>query len=85
MYTLLNYFMSIVNSSNHQDINFHIAKYLMDHYMQMDALTLQEIADACYVSIPSVKNFFKQFGLPNFTIVKKQILQDQRVRKTQIL
>lgn len=84
MYTLLNYFISIANSSNNQDMNYHIAKYLMDYYMQIETMTLQEIADACYVSVPSVKNFFKQFGFSNFTLVKKRILQDQRIRKTQI-
>lgn len=85
MYTLLNYFINIVNSSNNQDINYHIARYMVDHYMEMENITLQMIADACYVSVPTVKNFFKQFGYRNFVMVKERILREQHIRSTQIL
>lgn len=84
MYTLLNYFITIANNSNNQDANYAIAKYVIDHYMHIDSITLQELADACYVSVPTVKNFFKQFGYSSFTLVKKRIQQDQRIRRTQI-
>lgn len=84
MYSLLNYFITIANNSNHQDANYAIAKYLIDHYMQIESITLQELADACYVSVPTVKNFFKQFGYSNFTLVKKRMLRDQRIRTSQI-
>lgn len=84
MYMLLSFFMIIANSSNNRDVNYYIARFLIENYLKIDQLTIQEIAEECFVSIPTIKKFFTQFGLNTYVEVKKKIRSERLIRKNQI-
>ena len=54
--------LKIINNPDIQDTNYNIAYYLLLHYYDVFEMTLQEIADACYVSVSTLNRFFRIFG-----------------------
>ena len=78
MFMCLAYFLSIVNNSNNKDLNYYIAKYIIENINHIGSITLQDVADGCFVSVPTVKQFLKKFGYSNKLIIK-EIAQSQRV------
>ena len=61
MFMCLAYFLSIVNNSNNKDLNYYIAKYIIENINHIGSITLQDVADGCFVSVPTVKQFLKKF------------------------
>ena len=62
--------LKIINNPDIQDTNYNIAYYLLLHYYDVFEMTLQEIADACYVSVSTLNRFFRIFGFKKFSIIK---------------
>lgn len=84
MYILLGFFMVIANNSNIKDNNYHIARFFVANYMRMETLTLQDVADQCFVSVPTVKSFLRKFGFTSFARFKHTITVDAAIRLQQI-
>lgn len=62
--------LKIINNPDIQDTNYNIAYYLLSHYYDVHEMTLQEIADACYVSVSTLNRFFRIFGFKKISIIK---------------
>lgn len=84
MYLLLSYFFGFINNSNDKDLTYYIAKYIIEHILHFEDVALQEIADGCFVSVPTVKQFFKRFNYSNYTAFKTRLLGERDSRKDQI-
>lgn len=84
MYLLLAYFLNVVNNSNTKDLNYYIAEYILEHLAGFESVTLQDIADGCYVSVPTVKQFIRRFDYSNYAELKKRILSERGSRLDQI-
>lgn len=84
MFMCLAYFLSIVNNSNNKDLNYYIAKYIIENINHIGSITLQDVADGCFVSVPTVKQFLKKFGYSNYSIFKERLESELDVRKDQI-
>ena len=84
MFMCLAYFLSIVNNSNNKDLNYYIAKYIIENINHIGSITLQDVADGCFVSVPTVKQFLKKFGYSNYSNFKERLESELDVRKDQI-
>lgn len=84
MYMLLPYFLSIINNSNNKDLTYYVAKYIVENISHIDEVSLQDIADGCFVSVPTVKQFFKKFDYGNYLHFKEKLKVDLTVRLDQI-
>ena len=62
MFMCFAYFLSIANNSNNKDLNYYIAKYIIENINNIGSITLQDVADGCFVSVPS-KTVFKKIWL----------------------
>ena len=63
--------LKIINNPDIQDTNYNIAYYLLLHYYDVFEMTLQEIADACYVSVFYSQSLFLEYlDLKNFQLLK---------------
>ena len=62
MFMCLAYFLSIVNNSNNKDLNYYIAKYIIENINHIGSITLQDVADGCFVVAPSVKKLLPKGG-----------------------
>lgn len=76
--------LKIINNPDIQDTNYNIAYYLLMHYYEIPQMTLQEIADACYVSVSTLNRFFRIFDLKKFTIIKDLMIVHATARLTQL-
>lgn len=47
-----------------------IAQFILDHPNQVSQMSSQELADACYVSRPTVSRFVKRLGLEGYASLK---------------
>lgn len=62
--------LKIINNPDIQDTNYNIAYYLLLHYYDVFEMTLEEIADACYVSVSTLNPFLEYLDLKNFQLLK---------------
>lgn len=67
IYTLLNY----LNGCIREDTFYQIALCLLEHLRDLPALSLQEAADLCHVSIATLNRFCKNLGLSNYSTLRE--------------
>jgi RpiR family transcriptional regulator, carbohydrate utilization regulator len=63
IYTLLAY----INNSLEKDINYSIAKSLLEHINQIERFSLETAAEACNVAPSTINRFCKRLGFKNFS------------------
>ncbi|MEW9052253.1 MAG: hypothetical protein AB2392_13925 [Neobacillus sp.] len=63
IYTLLAY----INNSLEKDINYSIAKSLLEHIDQIERFSLETAAEACNVAPSTINRFCKRLGFKNFS------------------
>lgn len=69
-FNLLSTLLSIVNENNENEAYFVLAKYLLEHFNELDHMSIYELSDTCYVSRSSVQRFIKYIGFNNFNELK---------------
>ena len=80
---------NLLNNTEHEDINHVIGKYIKKNLESVCYMTIDELAQATYVSQAKISKFIKTLGYENFIAfkddcvhmleVKKLVLQDQRI------
>lgn len=60
-----------VNQGHKKDINYLIAKAMLDHYELIGDKTIHEMADLCFVSASSLSRFVKTVGFESYQEFKK--------------
>ena len=68
---LIHQLQMIVDSSADSDPNRTIARYMLLHLFELDSLSVQNIADACYASIATVSRFVRSLGFTGFSQLKQ--------------
>ncbi|MBM7654529.1 MurR/RpiR family transcriptional regulator [Neobacillus cucumis] len=63
IYTLLAY----INNSINKDINYYIAKSLLEHIHKIESFSLDSVAEACNVAPSTINRFCKRIGFKNFS------------------
>ena len=58
IYTLLAY----INNSINKDINYYIAKSLLEHIHKIESFSLDSVAEACNVAPSTINRFCKRIG-----------------------
>lgn len=81
---LLSHLLEIINGNNFLDSNYTIARFLVENYTQIEKITIQALADGCFLSVPTIKKFLNSLGISTFHELKGQIQGDLLVRKQQI-
>lgn len=64
--SVLSMLLRFVNGQYKKDTNYDIALSLLTHYSQIDKMTINELADVCYVSPASISRFIKLLGFKSF-------------------
>ena len=54
-FNLLTSLLSILNTNDTEDTNFHIAKYILEHFQELDRLSIYDLAEECFVSRSSIQ------------------------------
>ncbi|MDD6258178.1 MAG: hypothetical protein PUA69_02865 [Erysipelotrichaceae bacterium] len=65
--------LKIVNRNDENDINCVLARYFLEHFNDLDDMSINAVADECYVSRSSVQRFIKYLGADSFTVFKDKI------------
>lgn len=71
--SLINNLLQIINSTTSDNPNYVLAKYFLEHYLELSDTNIYKLADDCFVSRSSVRRFCKSMGYENFKSLKNQI------------
>jgi len=69
IYTLLAY----INNSLNKDINYYIAKSLLEHINRIESFSLDTVAEACNVAPSTINRFCKRIGFKNFSNLRNSV------------
>lgn len=69
IYTLLAY----INNSLNKDINYHVARGLLEHIHEIESFSLESAADACHVAPSTINRFCKRIGFRNFSSMRNSV------------
>jgi len=69
IYTLLAY----INNSLDKDINYSIAKSLLEHIDKIEGFSLETVAEACNVAPSTINRFCKRIGFKNFSNLRNSV------------
>lgn len=64
--------------TEHDDINHIIVKYIKKNIDRMDTMTIDELADACYVSKGKISKFCKSLGYESFIAFKDECANEAK-------
>lgn len=73
MGSLADLLLDFVGSTRVHDQNFDIAQGLLRNYTRLSAMSLRQMADACYVSAASFSRFCRFMGFGSFTEFKEAV------------
>ena len=70
IYNVLNQYLKRNNGSSTNEV---ICRYMMEHLLEIPQMSVNEIADACYTSHPSIIRFTRELGFEGFSDFKYTI------------
>lgn len=65
--------MDYINTTTHRDGNYEIARTLLEHYWELKDLSIEQIAQLCYVSKASISRFCRALGYSSFREMRDQM------------
>lgn len=65
--------LELINNESSDAVDYIIARYLLDHFDQLDSASIQDISDACGVSKSTMSRFCRKAGLEDFQEMKDQL------------
>lgn len=65
--------MSYIDTSMHRGGDYEIARVLLEHYREIPHLSIDQIAQLCYVSKASISRFCRALGYRNFKELRSQM------------
>ena len=76
--------LQFINNPDERDTNYNIVYCLISHCHELDKMSVQDLADECYVSVSTFNRFFKLFGFKKFVIFKQLIASHVVIRLSQM-
>lgn len=84
MNCFFNTLFMFINNPEVRDINYQIALGLLENGHELDYLTINELAERCFVSTSSLNRFFRIYGYKKYMIFKALFSSHMRIRYVQI-
>ena len=84
MNCFFNALFMFINNPEVRDINYQIALGLLENGHELDYLTINELAERCFVSTSSLNRFFRIYGYKKYMIFKALFSSHMRIRYVQI-
>lgn len=84
MNSFFNALFAFINNPEVRDMNYQIALGLLENGHELDYLTINELAERCFVSTSSLNRFFRIFGYKKYMILKALFSSHMRIRYVQI-
>lgn len=84
MNSFFNALFIFINNPEVRDINYQIALGLLEHGHELETLTINELAEKCFVSTSSLNRFFRIYGYKNYVNFKGMFSSNLRVRYVQM-
>lgn len=78
---IINKLNECLNSTNENDINHIIARFIKINMSSIPNMKIDEIAEKCYVSKGKVSNFCKQMGYDSFSSLKYDCIKEKEAKK----
>lgn len=78
---LMNKLNDFLYNTDHQDINHFIAKYIKRHLDDIDNMTIEELAQACFVSKAKISKFCKTLGYDSFIAFKDDCFKEKETKQ----
>lgn len=70
---LLNNLSTIINTEKPENINYVLARFLLENLYQISNISVQELTEECFTSRSAVRRFCVQLGYDNFSELKKSV------------
>lgn len=74
MEALIYRLLAYMNNSLDKDINYHIAKRLLENLDKIEGVSLETAAEACSVAPSTINRFCKKIGFRNFSNLRNMIV-----------
>ena len=76
--------LQFVNNSDVHDTNYHIAYCLLTHFCDIEKMSVQDLADECFISVSTLNRFFKVYGYKKYSIFKQMVISHLDIRMSQM-
>ncbi|PTQ82716.1 RpiR family transcriptional regulator [Trichococcus patagoniensis] len=73
METLIYNLLAYINNSLDKDINYHIAKTLLENFQKIEGFSLETAAEVCNVAPSTINRFCKRIGFRNFSSLRNSV------------
>lgn len=73
METLIYNLLAYINNSLDKDINYHIAKSLLENFHKIEGFSLETAAEVCNVAPSTINRFCKRIGFRNFSNLRNSV------------
>lgn len=77
---LMNKLNDYLYNTGQNDINHLIAEYIKKHIDVIENMTINELANACFVSKAKISNFCKALGYDNFIAFKEDCAKEMKMK-----
>lgn len=81
MNMIVNRLNDYLYNTEHDDINHIIAKFIKKNISEIGNMTIDELANACFVSKSKISKFCKSFGYDNFIDFKDDCINESKTKK----
>ncbi len=71
--SLITNLLSYVNYGDIHDANYDISRIVLQNYHDIPKMSINDLADCCFVSSSSITRFIKDLGFENFKEFKRQV------------
>jgi len=71
--TLIYNLLAYINNSLDKDINYHIAKTLLENFNKIEGFSLETAAEVCNVAPSTINRFCKRIGFRNFSNLRNSV------------
>jgi DNA-binding MurR/RpiR family transcriptional regulator len=73
--TLIYNLLAYINNSLDKDINYHIAKSLLENLHKIEGFSLETAAEVCNVAPSTINRFCKRIGFRNFSNLRNSVIK----------
>lgn len=84
MNTLIDRLIIYVNTCLKKDVNYDIARYIIEHYLDFEQMSLKKLCEECYVSRASIIRFCDLFGFPSWKSFHQFLLRTKKIKESQM-
>lgn len=84
MNILLGRLIIYVNTCLKRDVNYTIARYIIENYVDCEKITLKQVCEECYISRASVIRFCELFGFSSWVSFHQFLTRMKRVKDNQM-